>query len=164
MPLLARAAARALDALAIATFAGMFVCVLGQVVLRYFFGSPLTWSDELARYLFVWCSFVGWVIAARKRSHLRITLVAERSPERLRAAIELVGAAASVAFAAVLLWYGSQITARNSDVDTVTLFFSFGVVYAIVPAAALAVAVLAVADCRRAVAALTRGSRGDDRR
>ena len=92
---LARIAGRAVDALAIATFTGMFLCVLVQVVLRYFFGDPLVWSDELARYLFVWCSFLGWVIAARKRSHLGIALVAEGSPPRVKAALELVGASAS---------------------------------------------------------------------
>jgi TRAP-type C4-dicarboxylate transport system permease small subunit len=156
MPLLGRAAARLLDALAVATFTGMFLCVIAQVVLRYFFGDPLTWSDELARYLFVWCAFVGWIIAARKRSHLGIALVAERSPPRVKAAIELVGALAAVAFAGVLLYYGLQITARNADVDTVTLFFTFGVVYAIVPAAALAVGALALADARAALSALTR--------
>ena len=41
----------------------MFLCVFAQVVLRYGFDSPLVWSDELARYLFVWCAFLGWVIA-----------------------------------------------------------------------------------------------------
>jgi len=156
MPFLARVATRVLDALAIATFTGMFLCVIAQIVLRYFFGDPLTWSDELARYLFVWCSFIGWVIAARKRSHLGIALVAERSPPRVKALIELVGALASVAFAGVLLYYGLQITSRNADVDTVTLFFTFGVVYAIVPVAALAVGALALADAKTAVSALTR--------
>lgn len=149
-------AARVLDGLAIATFAGMFLCVIAQVVLRYFFGSPLTWSDELARYLFVWCSFIGWVIAARRRSHLGVGVVAERSPPRVKAAVSLVGALASVAFAGVLLYYGLQITWRNADVDTVTLFFSFGVVYAIVPAAAVAVGTLALADARTALAAFGR--------
>ena len=57
---LARAATRVVDALAIASFTGMFLCVLGQVVLRYVFDRPLVWSDELARYLFVWCAFLGW--------------------------------------------------------------------------------------------------------
>jgi len=154
MPFLARVAARVLDALAIATFTGMFLCVIVQVVLRYFFGDPTTWSDELARYLFVWCSFIGWVIAARKRSHLGIALVAERSPPRVKAAIELVGASASVAFAGILFYYGLQIASRNADVDTVTLFFTFGVVYAIVPVAALAVGALALADARTAISAL----------
>lgn len=156
MAFLARVAARVLDALAIATFTGMFLCVIVQVVLRYFFGDPTTWSDELARYLFVWCAFIGWVIAARRRSHLGIAIVAERSPPRVKAAIQLFGALAAVAFAGVLLYYGLQITARNADVDTVTLFFTIGVVYAIVPVAGLAVGLLALADARVALAAMLR--------
>jgi TRAP-type C4-dicarboxylate transport system permease small subunit len=58
-----------------------------------------------------------------------------------------------------LLYYGLQITSRNADVDTVTLFFTFGVVYAIVPAAALAVGALALADARTALSALMRPTR-----
>ena len=46
---LARAATRIVDALAIASFTGMFACVLAQVVLRYGFDRPLVWSDELAK-------------------------------------------------------------------------------------------------------------------
>lgn len=151
---LVRYAERAVDALAIAAFAAMFACVLGQVVFRYFLGSPLVWSDELARYLFVWCSFLGWIVAARRRSHLGIAVVGERLGPRGAAALRLVGALAAVAFAGVLVFYGLRIAARNLDVDTVALFFTIGAVYAIVPLAGIAVAVYALADARAAVAVL----------
>jgi TRAP-type transport system small permease protein len=143
---LARAANRVVDALAIATFVGMFACVLAQVVLRYGFDRPLVWSDELARYLFVWCAFLGWIVAARRRSHLAIGVVAERCGPRGRAVFALIASAASLAFALLLVGYGVQITARNLDVGTVALFFSFGAVYAIVPAAALAIGAYAIVD------------------
>ena len=106
----ARASARAervVDALAVATFTGMFLCVLVQVVLRYGFDRPLVWSDELARYLFVWCAFLGWIIAARRRSHLAITVVSDKLGPRGQAAFALVGAVGGVAFCAVLAWYGA---------------------------------------------------------
>jgi TRAP-type C4-dicarboxylate transport system permease small subunit len=146
VPLLARAAARVVDALAIATFAGMFGCVLVQVVLRYAFDRPLVWSDELARYLFVWCAFLGWIIAARRRSHLAISVLPDRCGPHGRALFGLVASAAALAFAVLLLFYGIRITARNLDIGTVALFFSFGVVYAIVPLAAFAVGIYAVVD------------------
>lgn len=149
---LARLAARAVDALAVASFGGMFACVLGQVVFRYFLGDPLVWSDELARYLFVWCAFLGWVIAARRRSHLVVAMGHGKLPPRAQAALALVGALAALAFAGILAWYGWRIAARNWDVETTTLFFSVGVVYAIVPVAALAVAAHALADARSAIA------------
>jgi len=141
---------RVVDGVAVAAFAGMFACVLGQVVFRYFLGEPLVWSDELARYLFVWASFLGWIIAARRRSHLVIDMAATRLSPRGQALLRIVGALAGVAFAALLVWYGWRIAARNLDVETTTLFFSMGVVYAIVPVAAVAVGLYAVADARAA--------------
>lgn len=142
---------RAIDVLAVIVFAGMFLCVIAQVLFRYFLDDPLVWSDELARYLFVWASFLGWIIAARRRSHLSIDMAAVRLGPRGRAALRAFGALAAIAFAAILAWYGWQITLRNADVETTTLFFSQGVVYAIVPAAAVAVALYALADLREAV-------------
>ena len=147
-------AARAIDVMAIATFSGMFACVLGQVGFRYFLGDPLTWSDELARYLFVWCALLGWIIAARRRSHLAIGTLPERASPRVRAFLALFAAVAAVAFAAVLAFYGTRIALRNIDVDTTTLFFTMGVVYAIVPLAAIAVGLHALADGYAALRAL----------
>ncbi|MEO8486560.1 MAG: TRAP transporter small permease [Betaproteobacteria bacterium] len=141
---------RAVDALAAAAFVGMFGCVFGQVIFRYFLGSPLVWSDELARYLFVWASFLGWIIAARRRSHLSIDMATTRMGPRGKAVIRLIGALAALAFAAILVFYGWRIMQRNLDVETTTLFFSMGVVYAIVPFAAIAVGLYALADLRAA--------------
>ena len=151
MRTLVRAAERVIDALAVLSFTGMFLCVLVQVILRYGFDRPLVWSDELARYLFVWCAFLGWIIAARRRSHLSITVVADNLGPRGHAAFALFGALANLAFCIVLGWYGLQITQRNVDIDTVALFFTFAVVYAIVPLAAIAVGLHAVADARTAL-------------
>jgi len=151
VPRLALAATRVVDALAIASFTGMFLCVLGQVVLRYVFDRPLVWSDELARYLFVWCALLGWIVAARRRSHLAIGVIADRCGPRGRALFALAASAAAFIFAAILFAYGVQITARNLDIGTVALFFSFGFVYAIVPAAALAVGIYAIVDATAAL-------------
>jgi TRAP-type transport system small permease protein len=149
-----RLAARAIDTLAIVAFVGMFACVLGQVVFRYFLGSPLVWSDELGRYLFVWCAFLGWVIAARRRSHLAIAIGGERLAPRLRGLLGLIGALAAIMFAAVLVFYGVRIAMRNWDVETTSLFLTVGVVYAIVPAAAAAVALHALADAHMSLRAM----------
>lgn len=146
-------AARLTDALAIALFVAMFACVLAQVVFRYFLGSPLTWSDELARYLFIWCAFLGWVVAARRRSHLMVSVARDRLGPRGQAGLRLAGALAALAFAAVLVVHGARIAERNWDVETTALAVSTGVVYLVVPLAALAVGLYALADAVRAVAA-----------
>ena len=147
----ARVVDRLVDGVAVVAFAGMFLCVLAGVVFRYFLGNPLTWSDELARYLFVWASFLGWILAARRRSHLSIDMLVTRASPRARAAMRAFGALCGLAFAGLLVWYGWRIMLRNLDVDTTSLFFTQGVVYAIVPVAAVAVGLYAIADLREAL-------------
>jgi TRAP-type C4-dicarboxylate transport system permease small subunit len=145
-------AARATDVVAIVLFTAMYACVLAQVVFRYFLGSPLVWSDELARYLFVWCAFVGWVVAARRRSHLAVTMGRDRLGPRSQAVLRVVAALAALAFAAVLVVHGVRIAQRNWDVEATALAIGVGAVYAIVPVAALAVGVYAIADAWAALA------------
>ena len=53
-------------------FVLMFITVLGAVVLRYFFGFSFRWSDELARYLFIYMVFLGIPIAFRENIHASI--------------------------------------------------------------------------------------------
>lgn len=50
---------RALRTLSFLMFVVMIAVVFAQVILRYFFGMPLAWSDELSRLLLVWVSFIG---------------------------------------------------------------------------------------------------------
>jgi TRAP-type C4-dicarboxylate transport system permease small subunit len=150
-------AARATDALAIACFVAMFGCVLAGVVFRYGFDNPLTWSDELGRYLFIWCSLLGWVVAARRRSHLAVTMGRERLGPRSQALLQAAGALAAIAFAVVLVVYGLRISERNWDVEAASLAVTMGMVYAVVPVAALAVGLYAVADAWAAWSAYRRG-------
>ena len=47
----------------------MTLVVFLQVVFRYALGRPLEWSEELARYLFVWLSVLGAALAVQKGGH-----------------------------------------------------------------------------------------------
>ena len=53
-----------------ACMAGMVVLVFGNVMLRYGFNSGITLSEELSRWLFVWMTFLGAIVALRKHEHL----------------------------------------------------------------------------------------------
>jgi TRAP-type C4-dicarboxylate transport system permease small subunit len=76
---------------------------------------------------------------------------------RAQAALQLVGALAALAFAVVLVVHGVRIAERNWDVETTALAVTSGVVYAIVPLAALAIGCYAIADARAAWAAWRAG-------
>mgnify|MGYP001320374549 CR=1 FL=1 len=66
-----------LEIILIFLLSGMAVMVFVNVVMRYAFNSGLTVSDELARYFFVWLTFIGAVVGFREYGHMGVeTLVA----------------------------------------------------------------------------------------
>jgi len=56
-------------------FGGMSVIIFMQVIWRYVLRSPLSWSEETARYLFVWVSFLGAITAARRGNHIGMEML-----------------------------------------------------------------------------------------
>ena len=40
-------------------FCSMMIVVTAQIVMRYALNSPLFWSEEFARYVYVWLVFIG---------------------------------------------------------------------------------------------------------
>src|SRR5260221_261622 len=108
-------AERLFDALAVVLFTLMFGVIVTQIVLRYVFNAPLVWTDELAAYLFVWVSFMGWTMATRKRIHIGIGVVADRLPAPMRRALHALWCALQVAFALILLVVGVAITRAQVD-------------------------------------------------
>lgn len=58
----------------------MVIMVFGNVVLRYGFNSGITVSEELSRWLFVWMTFLGAVVALNRRAHLGTDALIGRLP------------------------------------------------------------------------------------
>jgi TRAP-type C4-dicarboxylate transport system permease small subunit len=82
---------RLLTALMAAMLVLMVVLVFGNVVLRYGFNSSITVSEELGRWLFVWITFMGAVVALRERSHLGTDVLVSRLPPRGKKACIVLG-------------------------------------------------------------------------
>ena len=58
----------------------MVVLVFGNVVLRYAFNSGITVSEEVSRWLFVWLTFLGAIVAMREHAHLCVDSLVKRLP------------------------------------------------------------------------------------
>jgi len=103
------------------------VIVLG-VVMRAL-NEPLSWIDEGARYLMVWLALLGWILAARRRAHIRITVLLDRLPGVARRAAEVLIQASVALFGGLLVWHGVTLVERNWDLDTVSLPVSAAFLY-----------------------------------
>ena len=82
---------RALRTLSFLMFVVMIAVVFAQVILRYFFGMPLAWSDELSRLLLVWVSFMGvTLVHYSDAGHPAVTFLVDKLPNAPREVVDAV--------------------------------------------------------------------------
>ena len=124
--------------------AAMVVLVFGNVVLRYAFNSGITVSEEVSRWLFVWMTFLGAVVAMKDHAHLGTDALVSRLGVAGKKAC-LVAGHLMMLYAAWLIFSGSLAQTRiNWDVEapvtgaSVALFYASGMVFAVSAAVLLA--------------------------
>ena len=84
----------------------MVVLVFGNVVLRYGFNSGIAVSEELSRYLFIWLTFLGAIVAVHEHEHLGVDTLVKLLP-RGGKVFCVVASELLMLFAVVLLFWGS---------------------------------------------------------
>jgi TRAP-type C4-dicarboxylate transport system permease small subunit len=117
--------------------AAMVVLVFGNVVLRYAFNSGITVSEEIARWLFVWMTFLGAIVALKEHGHLGTDMLVGRLGKRGKT-LCLVTGQLLMLYATWLLFWGALAQARiNADVHapvtgaSMAIFYASGVVFAV---------------------------------
>ena len=95
------------------TFSAMVVIVFAQVLFRYVFEHPLAWSEELARYLFVWATFLGASVAFYDNTNINVSLFVEslKSP-RAQGVVMLLADLACMSFLGMYVLEGGKATMR----------------------------------------------------
>ncbi|WFU39681.1 TRAP transporter large permease subunit [Bradyrhizobium sp. CB82] len=91
------------------------------IVGRYVFRSPIVWSDELAGILFLWLAMLGSVIAFQRGEHMRMTAIVGILSAEVRAFLDVVAAAASLAFLLLVVWPAYEFAADEAFVTTPAL-------------------------------------------
>lgn len=131
---------RVLELLMAAALAVMVVLVFGNVVLRYGFNSGITVSEEVSRWLFVWLTFLGAIVAMREHGHLGSDMLVSRLPV-IGKKIFLVVGHLLMLYITWLLFRGALAQARiNFDVQapvtgaSMAILYSTGIVFSVAAA------------------------------
>ncbi len=115
----------------------MVVLVFGNVVLRYAFNSGITVSEELSRWLFLWMTFLGAIVALREHGHLGTDALVARLPRAGKKACLLIGQVLMIYVTWLLLKGSWSQTMINLEVEapvtgaSVAIFYGAGVVFAV---------------------------------
>lgn len=96
----------------LAALALLAICVisLGNVVVRYATDASFAFTEEFSVFLLVVLTFSGAALASRRHTHIRIELIENKLPPRLRVVLYLLQWAASVLLLALVVWYGGLLT------------------------------------------------------
>lgn len=79
-----------------------------QVFFRYVLNQSLFWSEELARYLLVWLTFLGATAAYRRKAHPGVDILYLRLPSALQKTAKIVTHLVSIVLFMVMAIYGYQ--------------------------------------------------------
>lgn len=115
----------------------MTVLVFLTVIYRYFLLSPISWGEEMARFLFIALSLFGAALAMRDGTHFAITMLTSRFPARVRAWVEIFVTLAITAVLVVVIREGTGLALLNRNQESPALGVPMSIPYVAVPCGGL---------------------------
>ncbi len=128
----------------VALFAALVIIVVWQVVSRSL-GSASTWSEEAARYTFVWLGFFASALVFSEKGHIAVDFLVRKQPPKGQLATAVLAQVAILALALlVLVWGGLRASAGAWNQQLSSLPATVGGMYTVMPLTGVIIAVFAV--------------------
>lgn len=125
---------RALTAVCVVLFAALVLDVTWQVFSRQVLGSPSGWSEELAKYLFIWLGLFGAALVFGERGHIAMDVVVRRLPRAAQVVLAVVVQLAILTFTGLaLLWGGFLVSQLAWNQNLTGLPITVGPLYLALP-------------------------------
>lgn len=118
-------------------FVNMCVFVLIQIVSRYIFHSPILYSEEMARYSYVWVCFFGMGVATKLQNHIKIDLLFLLLRGKAQVILKFLINILSLFLYTILLIIGYNYTLINVVQVSPAMEISKAIVYVSLPLGAL---------------------------
>lgn len=127
----------------------MVASLLLGVFFRYVVQASLTWSEEVAILAFTWVVLLTSSLGVRENSHVRISLIDDLLPPRVRWALMQLILIAIAVFGLVMVWSGYRFVEFTLGQVSPAVQYPVWLMNASVPVAGALIAVHAVGRLRR---------------
>ncbi|NEU32631.1 TRAP transporter small permease [bacterium LRH843] len=114
----------------------MTIVTFSQIVLRYVFKAPTIWSEEVARYLYIWLVLLASAVAVRSNRHIRIDFLVNKFKPKTKFVIETIGLVLILIFLVVLLREGISIVQGTTNAKSQGIGIKMSYAYLAIPAGA----------------------------
>jgi TRAP-type C4-dicarboxylate transport system permease small subunit len=111
----------------------MVIVVFAQVFWRYVLHNSLSWSEELAIFLFMWVTFLGAEIVLRKGNHIAVDALINTLKGIPKLVLSILIDLVIIVFACIVLVSGIQLTISTFNQPSAALNISMSWVYAAIP-------------------------------
>lgn len=115
--------------ISICIFGFLVILVTYQVVIRYVFSNPSAWSEQLARYLFVWLVLIASSYIFGRREHMNIGFFIGKFPSNVKTIMEILSEVLICIFMIFVMIYGgyNAVVVSMPKMDT-SLPISIGII------------------------------------
>ena len=121
------------NAVIILGLSAMFLILLAQVIMRYVFSRPLTRSEEAARFIFVYVSFIGISYAYRQKGHIRMEVVVNLFPQAVRRGLEVLINLGTIALFCYMIPFSFRFIGIQAGVKATATHIPMSIVYTALP-------------------------------
>lgn len=111
----------------------MCIVVALQVIMRFIFKNPLVWSEELARYIFVWIAFIGAAYGVRWNLHIRLDLFYEKFPVLIQKIVSTGANILSIFCFTYLVIYGVKFAISQNGIASAAMGIPMSYIFFAVP-------------------------------
>jgi TRAP-type C4-dicarboxylate transport system permease small subunit len=111
----------------------MVVLLFIQVFSRYALSDPPDWTEELARAVFIYLTFVGGALAIARNAHLKIQTLHERLAPATRQTLDIVLTIVGALFLAVVVFHSVTLLRQLAHQPMTSVPISKAFVFAAVP-------------------------------
>ncbi|MGI6235822.1 MAG: TRAP transporter small permease [Christensenellales bacterium] len=122
----------ACQVIVVALLAAMVLVTSAQIICRVFF-SALSWSEEVARYLLVWSTFIGAGCVYKKGGHISVLIVQELFPHKLRRFVQTLVHLLCSIFFAIAVYYGFRYMKMQGTQLSAALHIPMRLMYMAIP-------------------------------
>ena len=123
------------DVLAVILMSAATLIIVFQVIMRYVFNNSLAWTEEMARYLFLWSIWLGASYGVKTKGHVRLTVLTSRLSEKAQNIIGVIVYFIWLLFVIFLVVKGYELVGKLivSGQTSTALHLPMWIAYASVP-------------------------------
>jgi len=100
------------EVILVALMAIMTALIGGQIFMRYVMQASLSWSEELARYCFIWMAYISVSYAVKKDVHISTTAFVTMLPPRGIIMARILSHLIFAGFAFLVVYEGSALVEK----------------------------------------------------